>query len=463
MPFAFYDLETTGTDPAFDQPLQFAAILVDDDLNEIERVDMRCRLAPHVLPGPYAMVVTGLSPADVEDETLPSYLTFAQGITALIRRWAPATWVGYNTIAFDEPFLRQLFYQTLQPVIYQTQFDGNDRLDIMLAVQAVWAKAPQIFEWPTNAQGLPVLKLDQLAPANGYADHDAHDALGDVEATIHLARIIRDRAPELWRQIVFNRTKHDVANALRDYLPMDLVVRFRGPPKILTGCFCGFSAGNANSAGFFDLDAGDPADLIDGDDALLQRAVTDSPLLIREVAINAAPSLFRTVNPTDEMIAKSRLIAERPDFQMRVGQALKNRFSDRDPEEDRPVEKRIFDGFYTNADKARLRDFQTVDWVQKADLAGQFEDVRLRQMARRLVTLLSPKNAAAKPKAAAIEYLNTKWGADNDANVGWTSFASAEADLNEIAATESVPAETIQEWRSFYQRKQDQLAEGTWG
>ena len=39
MTFVFYDLETTGTSPAFDQPLQFAAIRTDDDFNGIERVN----------------------------------------------------------------------------------------------------------------------------------------------------------------------------------------------------------------------------------------------------------------------------------------------------------------------------------------------------------------------------------------------------------------------------------------
>ena len=37
--FAFYDLETTGTSAAFNQPLQFAAILTNDEFNQIERVD----------------------------------------------------------------------------------------------------------------------------------------------------------------------------------------------------------------------------------------------------------------------------------------------------------------------------------------------------------------------------------------------------------------------------------------
>jgi len=43
--FAFYDFETTGTSPAFDQPIQFAAILTDDDFNPIEKVNIRCLLS----------------------------------------------------------------------------------------------------------------------------------------------------------------------------------------------------------------------------------------------------------------------------------------------------------------------------------------------------------------------------------------------------------------------------------
>ncbi|WP_412174814.1 exonuclease domain-containing protein [Albidovulum marisflavi] len=58
MTFVFYDLETTGTSPAFDQPLQFAAIRSDEDFNEIQRINPRCRLAPHILASPQALIVT---------------------------------------------------------------------------------------------------------------------------------------------------------------------------------------------------------------------------------------------------------------------------------------------------------------------------------------------------------------------------------------------------------------------
>ena len=59
MSFVFYDTETTGTQTAFDQILQFAAIKTDDDLNELDRFEIRCRLMPYIVPSPGALRVTG--------------------------------------------------------------------------------------------------------------------------------------------------------------------------------------------------------------------------------------------------------------------------------------------------------------------------------------------------------------------------------------------------------------------
>jgi len=65
MAFIFYDTETTGTDKYFDQILQFAAIKTDDDLNPLETFNIRCRLLPHVVPSPDALLTTGVSVADL--------------------------------------------------------------------------------------------------------------------------------------------------------------------------------------------------------------------------------------------------------------------------------------------------------------------------------------------------------------------------------------------------------------
>lgn len=83
MTFAFYDLETTGLSPAFDQPLQFAAILTDDEFRGIERVNLRCRIAPHIIPSPWALAVTGMRPAQLLDPTLPTLFEFPRRTGAI--------------------------------------------------------------------------------------------------------------------------------------------------------------------------------------------------------------------------------------------------------------------------------------------------------------------------------------------------------------------------------------------
>jgi len=72
MSFVFYDTETTGTDIWFDQILQFGAIRTDDDLNEVDRFEIRCRLLPHVTPSPKALEVTGVDPLSLLATELPS-------------------------------------------------------------------------------------------------------------------------------------------------------------------------------------------------------------------------------------------------------------------------------------------------------------------------------------------------------------------------------------------------------
>ncbi|HBN30970.1 MAG TPA: exonuclease I, partial [Rhodobacteraceae bacterium] len=142
--------------------------------------------------------------------------------------WAPAIWIGYNSLKFDEAMLRQTFYQTLQTNNYATQAKGNSRFDMMNAVYAVHAKHPELLNWPVNEDGKKIFKLDRLAPENGFNQHNAHDALGDVEATIHLARTIANGNPNLWAELLANHDKTRVQEKLETYKPAEVILRYGG-------------------------------------------------------------------------------------------------------------------------------------------------------------------------------------------------------------------------------------------
>ena len=51
-------------------------------------------------------------------------------IETTFKKWSPAIFVGYNSINFDEEFIRKTFFKTLfEP--YLTQFNGNKRADVI--------------------------------------------------------------------------------------------------------------------------------------------------------------------------------------------------------------------------------------------------------------------------------------------------------------------------------------------
>ena len=450
MDFVFYDLETTGISPEYDQPLQFAAILTDENFVEKQRVNIRCRLVPHILPSPQALIVTGVTPDQLTDPSLPSLFEFSKEVFALTEQWAPAIWVGYNTMKFDEEVLRQSFYQNLSPSIYATQFNGNTRFDVLSAVYATRVKDPEILNWPEDDVGRVSFKLDRLAPANGFNSHNAHDALGDVEATIHIARRIADRNPSLWAELLSNAYKTEVQAKLETFRPMELVLRFGGgEPRAYTGVFCGYTRGNNTRAAFFDLDAADPSELLTASDEAIFAAVDASPKVIRGVSTNKAPALLRSVEHSPEHQRRARLIADEPEFRRRVGEAMAARFVD-DPETPpKPVEEQIYGEFYSNSDKNLLAEFQQASWPRRQEIVSSLSDRRLRQLGNRLIAFNAQELLGPKEAERFRNYLFEKWFPTDGGKVPWLTAMAAREQLSKLASEGDVDPKLLSEIEKF--------------
>ena len=65
MNYLFYDLETSGLCESFDQVVRFAAILTDDNFQELDRYEISVKLRPDVVPSPYALIITRLGIDDI--------------------------------------------------------------------------------------------------------------------------------------------------------------------------------------------------------------------------------------------------------------------------------------------------------------------------------------------------------------------------------------------------------------
>lgn len=435
MTFVFYDTETTGSDTFYDQILQFAAIRTDDALNEIDRFEIRCRIQPHILPAPGALIVTGITLDQLSDPALPSHFEMAAAIHAKLTEWSPAVFAGYNSMEFDEDLLRQAFYQSLLPV-YLTNTNGSSRLDVMKLALAVNEFVPGALTIPLRDDGVPTFRLDRLAPANGFLHPNAHDALADVEATLFLAKLMKDRAPAVWDHLLRMGQK---AEALREAraAPVRLYTDFpyNRPNHWLVSAIAADPANTGNVIAF-NL-AHDPAELASvGDDALKAWAAS-KPKPLRVIKANASPILLDIGMAQGraaamdlgehEIMRRAQALQASPELRHRLLQAY---VETRETYEESPqVEEQIYRGFPGSRDSALMREFHRASWPARVEIASQFEDDRLRRIARRIVfnhrpDLLGEDMRKAFSRAVAQRWLTTE-------KARWLTIARALAEIDE--------------------------------
>ena len=449
--FIFYDFETSGAKPAFDQPLQFAAIVTDIDFNEIDRLELRCQLSPHILPSPMALHVTGVKPGQLLNTNLINQFEFAQKLQSFIKTWAPAIWIGYNSIHFDEEVMRHLFYQNLQPTIYATQRWGNSRLDAMKMIWAVYTRAPEVLTWPMNENGQISFKLDKLAPTNGFDKHKAHDAMGDVEALIFLLEKIRRGNALLYDQLLANNDKNNVKSLLTSFKAIEVTLRFGAAmPQTYVGCFCGNENKNTNRVGFFDLNQSNAFALINGTKEDIEDAITSSPKRIRSLAINKADTFLECQQSDALHNSICNAIEKNPEFRSKVAQVLADQYSVLQDDE-RVVEEKIYEGFVSSSDEDRLIKFQTANWSERRELVSSFEDARLRQLGRRLIAFYATDLLSVEERYRFSKYICDKWSV-TEQDVNWTTLEKVQIDLIKLKDS-GVPRQEIVQLKRFYEAR----------
>ena len=287
--------------------------------------------------------------------------------------------------------------------------------------------------------------------------------MADVEALIYLCRLVRDRCPELWARFLKFASKPAVEDFLRREDAFLLLEFFPS----LTGKFIATAIGsnNATIAYCFDL-AIDPDELRSlGDEALAKRLQT-SPRPIRKVRKNAAPSLCplgeapqETLGDVsaDEYLRRAR--------ELRSDRALVERLVAAMNGLDEPyppsphVERQIYDGFWSNADSARLQAFHRASWEERVIIADNLEDPRLTWLARRLVFVERPHLLAPEHHAAMAGEKARRMMADADGSGGWTTLSQASAELaGLLAELEGDAAEAFVRLGAYYEGRRAEAA-----
>ena len=452
MAFIFYDFETTGLEKSFDQFVQFGAVHTDDNLNELDSLDIRCRRLPHIIPSPVAMRLTRNGPADLEECDYSHYEA-----TRVILDWCQSKgtciYAGYNSMDFDEVFLRQALYQNLSEP-YLTNTNGNTRADILHIAQGFFHHAPEVLQVPAGVAGRFVLKLGTLARSNGIdlSEEAAHDALADVRATVSLARLMKEASPEIWGVLI----GHASRNHVDDFLASEDVFRasffFGGRPYSYVVTEAARNSEDDKDIGLFDL-AHDPSNYISLSRDELVGVLNISPKVIRPVRSNKHPMLVpldwpsehvRGDIPSDEVLRdRAQQIRQAGEFQQRLAEALPLRYEPREPSDH--VEERIYDDFVDDPNKAVMVKFHLMPLEKQYEVTQQFTDDRLSELGVRLLCGMDEDQVSEEDRAAYRALLQQRHHGEGD----WRSVNDALTEIDDIERENPSDADEFNRLREY--------------
>lgn len=396
----FYDLETSGFSPSDQRVLQFAG----------QRTDMQLRTQgqPHnflitlnedVLPDPEAILINGITPQQTRAEGITEtefLIIFEKEIAT-----RETIFTGYNTVRFDDEFMRYMHYRNFyDPYEWQWQ-DGRSKWDLLDTVRMTRALRPEGIKWPFNSDGRSSNGLGLLSAINGLDHADAHDALSDVQATIALGQLLYAKQPKLFNYLLGIRDKKSVAGLVMAGKPF-VYTSGKYPSQYEKTTVVAVAAKNPDkqSAMVFDLRYNPeefakftPKELAEG--MSWHKPGTDTVVVpVKTMKFNRCPA----VAPLSVLDKKSKvrlgidtklidkhfeLLNAMTDFQNKLLKAveiLDEKQQARLFADERSVDAQLYDNFYAYADKKALAGVRAAKPSELSSVTKSFKDQRLANL-----------------------------------------------------------------------------------
>lgn len=394
--FFFYDLETSGLNARSDRIMQFAGQRTDMDLRPIgEPFNVMVKLNDDTLPSPEAVMVTGITP----QATQMDGLTEAQFADVLLQEvFTPDTiTVGFNSVRFDDEFIRHLFWRTFRDPYEWSWKDNRSRWDILDVVRMTRALRPEGLEWPVDSEGKATNRLELITKVNGIVHENAHDALSDVEALIDVTKLLKNTQPKLFDYLLSMRDKKSVQKLVNLDNKQAFVYtsgRYDAAHDKTTVAFPITSAQNSNVV-VYDLRI-DPTPFVALSEEELakklfapweeRKADGFVALPAKVLQYNRCPAVapvgvleqadgWKKIGLTLEIIEKHKaILLSKPDFAERLRLLFERQ---RDYPKTSEAEAKLYDGFVDGADKMRIESVRNADARSLADFHPQFNDDRL--------------------------------------------------------------------------------------
>ena len=397
----FYDFETCSSNVSYGQIIQAGAVLVNDNFQELDRYEGRCKLSPGVVPEAMALLVNKTTPKMLKETNLSHYQMIRQ-LVDKFKEWKNSIFIGYNSINFDEEFLRRTLWKNLE-YPYLTNTNGSERGDLFSLARACHLYYPDSIKTPISAKNNPVFKLEKLAPMNDIKHEDVHSAMGDVLATIEIAKLLSKKAPNVWKASLMTTNKDKGFQLIKEeqLFCTDFFYYGKSVPFVLT-FVC-----QHPQWGFpmcFDLKA-DPSYYFNLSIQQLKKELDKKPKVIRTIKHKKHPIIM---NPSyginfdnykqlgiKKLKERAKLLRENKGFAKKVATILDDEATERKELEsqiDIYPEESIYKKFALPEDNRIMPEFHKVDWKDKYFVLQKFKDERMQYFGKKILYEESPQS-----------------------------------------------------------------------
>ena len=400
-----YDTETTNS-TIWGSIIEVGAVVVDKNLKEIGKLNIRGRMPEGEVPSAKALLVNSTS-IDLLTKGNYSHYDFLGAVENFFSKCAPAMFMGWSNLNFDRRMFHFNFFKGNR-YPYATHSSPNEEHDGLHIARAAQTLNSETLKTELTVAGNPSLALESLSRMQGFDTSASHTAYVDAQNSLKVLRIIKDKHKENWEIFLKTSTKNSVETFLKNEGIYSIFENVKGRNMMyLTSTLhpnhC-FHPSYASWGYVWDLRR-DPEPLLNLPVNQLRNTLKKfSPKALRVLKTNKAPVILdkqfalkqKPYSDLDlETIRKrAQMVRNNENFCKNI-QTINREIAEEKEQtktqEDLLPEETLYEKFIPNKDTALFKTWHSSSWEDKLRLLDKFQDKRCSWFGQKIIYQEAPQ------------------------------------------------------------------------
>ena len=400
-----YDTETTNS-TIWGSIIEIGAVVVDRNLKEIGKLNIRGRMPEGEVPSAKALLVNSTS-IDLLTKGNYSHYDFLGAVENFFSKCAPAMFMGWSNLNFDRRMFHFNFFKGNR-YPYATHSSPNSEHDGLHIARAAQTLNSETLKTELTEAGNPSLALESLSRMQGFDTSASHTAYVDAQNSLKVLRIIKDKHKENWDTFLKTSTKTSVETFLKNEGIYSIFENVKGRNMMyltstLHPSHC-FHPSYASWGYVWDLRR-DPEPLLNLPVNQLRDILKKySPKALRVLKTNKAPVILdkqfalkqkpytdldlETIKKRSQMVRNNENFCKNIQF---IHREVAEEKEQTKTQEDLLPEETLYEKFIPNKDTALFKIWHSSSWEDKLRLLDKFQDKRCSWFGQKIIYQEAPQ------------------------------------------------------------------------